>query len=219
LSDTVDALVERWCREDHERALLPGDHEVIEATRAMRALVVAGIRGAIDARDLLHACWRLGNLVGLRGGSPTLLGSTLDGAHVAEEWPDRATGAPPARGERTCPWIAMRAALCEGFASARLDMDRAEAIRAWDYPSCAVRIDDETIAVTCGLPDDDPDVRSAWADRVASAAARAGVRRAYVSGREPVVRALLDSFAVVGIERVEGATESKSWLPWKRSRR
>ena len=60
----LEARVDAWCREDHARSLLPSDHQVVEATRSLRALVMEGIAGGVAERDLLHACWLLGHLTG-----------------------------------------------------------------------------------------------------------------------------------------------------------
>ncbi|WP_394838835.1 hypothetical protein LVJ94_18250 [Pendulispora rubella] len=209
---SVDALVEAWCTQDHARALLPADHDVVEATRTLRALIVEGIVGHLAQRDVLHACWRLGHLIATRGGSPTLLGSTLDGAYAVT-----ATGSDFA----IDPWVSMRAAAAEGFAAAQADLARADAAAAWDYPFCAVRIDEESVAVTGGYPDDDAAAIEVWAGRVAQCVARAGYRRAYVSGRVEVCRALEDALSFVGVGRIPEASskpaERRFLGFWKRS--
>ncbi|WP_394849305.1 hypothetical protein LZC95_17895 [Pendulispora brunnea] len=208
----VDALVEAWCTRDHARALLPEDHDVVEATRALRALIVEGVVGQLAQRDVLHACWRLGHLIATRGGSPTLLGSTLDGAYAVT-----ATGTDSAAD----PWVSMRAAAAEGFAAARADLAHAQAAAAWDYPFCAVRIDEESVALAGGYPDDDTAAIELWAGRVAQSVARAGYRRAFLSGRVEVCRALEDALSFVGVCRIpepsaKGA-ERRFLGFWKRS--
>jgi len=111
----------------------------------------------------------------------------------------------------------MRAAAAEGFAAARLDLARAEAAAAWDYPLCAVRIDEECVALAGGYPDDDPAAIEAWAGRVAQRVARAGFRRAFVSGRVEVCRALEDALSLVGVVRAEERPARGLRALWKRS--
>ncbi|WP_394820610.1 hypothetical protein [Pendulispora albinea] len=214
----VDALVDAWCKQDHARALLPSDHDVVEATRSLRALIVEGLVGAIAERDILHACWRLGHVMATRGGSPTLLGATLDGAHAATRTCDMVDARTRVRTyDGADPWVSMRAATAEGYAAARADLARMEAAAAWDYPFCAIRIDEESVALAGGYPDDDPAAIEVWAGRVAQAVARAGFRRAYVSGREEVCRALEEALSLMGVERVEESRKRPLFGFWKRS--
>jgi hypothetical protein len=206
--DVAD-LVAAWCARDHARALVPADHEAIDATVAARTFIADQIqveqhnggspRGHVD---LFHGCLVLGRLLAARGASPTLASATLDGAIEAAG----------ARGE----WIASaRAALAEGFVAARLEKARAEALAAWDYPRCAVRVDEEIIALAAGMPDDDQDALGDWAARVAVAAQRDGVRRAMVDG--PARAALADALAFAGIEIVPAQrTRRPSLLRWFR---
>ncbi|HEY6461598.1 MAG TPA: hypothetical protein VIY73_15630, partial [Polyangiaceae bacterium] len=56
------------------------------------------------------------------------------------------------------------------------------------------------LAIAAGHPSDDDEVVSAWAARVAKAAAMAGIRRAVVSGGERASAALVDALTLVGIE-------------------
>jgi len=212
----IDTLVDAWCEEDHARSLLPGDHDVVEATRTLRALIVEGIVGDVAERDLLHACWRLGHLIATRGGSPTLLGATLDAAHLVTA-SARGTGPHPLPTSGAIPWISMRAATVEGFSAARADLAREEAAAAWDYPFCAVRVDEESVALAGGYPDDDAAAIEVWAGRVAQSVARAGFRRAFVSGRAEVCHALEEALSLVGIGRVEERPERRFLWLWKRS--
>lgn len=210
---TVEAWVEAWCREDRRRALSPSDRELVEGTRALRSLVVEGLLGIVGERDRLNACWRLGHWLAERDGSPTLVSATMRGVEAT---------CPPATDGAAIDWATMTAAAYEGFSAARAERARTDARRAWDPPHCVVRLDDETIAVACGIPEDDGDALGAWADRVAHAAARAGVRRAYATGRDEAVRALREAFQIAGIVPAADAparTGLTSLLPWKRARR
>jgi hypothetical protein len=180
-------IVAAWCERDHARALLPADHEIIDSTHATRALVVERLLGPGDGRDLYNACAVLGRLIAERGGSPTLATATIDGAHEAMGGGDVA-------------WlIPARAALAEGFASARQEATRRDAAAAWDFPRCAADLGDGAFAIVAGYPDDDGEALAAWASRVAQAVALAGARRAVVSGSDAARAALGDALQVVGV--------------------
>ena len=197
-----------WCQRDHARALLPVDHEIIDSTGAARALVVECLRRAAPDRDLFHACAVLGRLIAVRGGSPTLASSTMDGAGEALD-------------VDATPWLVpARAALAEGFSSARAEMARLDAAAAWDYPRCVVRIDDDRIAIVAGYPDEDGEALAAWASRVAHGVALAGVRRAIVTGGDAARAAVADALALVGVKLHPSAPpappSARSWRLWKR---
>jgi hypothetical protein len=208
----VSARVETWCDFDHARAVVPSDHEVIDSTVAPRALVLdLAERGPALERDLFNACAVLGRLLAERGGSPTLVATSIEGAR-------HALGAPP-----DASWLApARAALLEGYAAAQADAARRDAAAAWEYPRCAVRLDEATIAIAPGYPEGDSEAVVAWASRVACAASTAGVRRAVVgdapSAEAARVRAaLVEALGVAGIEVTGSLLPSRaSWLPWRR---
>ena len=208
MAGTANDVVAAWCDRDHARALLPVDHEIIDSTAAARTLVIECLRRAVPDRDLFHACAVLGRLVAERGGSPTLASSTMDGA--AESIGTDAT-----------PWlVATRAALAEGFAAARVDMARRDASAAWDYPRCSVRIDNETIAIVAGYPEDDGEALAAWAGRVAHGVALGGARRAIVAGGDVARLALADALTLVGVKIHPSApplaAAARPWRLWKR---
>jgi hypothetical protein len=211
-SAPVDEIVAAWNARDHLRALVPLDHAVIDATDGARAFVVEQILAEGHA-DLYDAWLILGRLLAVRGGSPTLAAGTLDGALAA---------LPPAeRDGAEGTWAASaRAALAEGFDAGRMEAARGEALATWDFPRCAVRVDDATTAFAAAPPDDDADAVSAWAARTALAAQRARVRRAIIDGPDAPRRALADALSLAGIELVvrgDGARAPRaSWLPWRR---
>jgi hypothetical protein len=183
----LDDLVEEWCARDGETAL-PGDRAVIDATRAARALVVDGLRaGAADA-DLFSACAVLGRLFADFGGSPTLAASTIDGARSVLPDLDEGTA-------RTA-----RAALMEGFVAVRAEAARSAAAAQWDFPACAVPLEDSAVAIAAGFPGDDEDAVAAWAARVATAAARNGYRRAVIAGSDRACAALVDALELAGVK-------------------
>lgn len=192
--DAAD-IVSAWCTRDAKRALIPVDHEIIAGTVGPRTHIVEHVMRDAPHSDFFHACAVLGRIIAARGGSPTLAASTIDGlgeALIASsgEEPD------PSRQH----WlVSARAALAEGFAAAQRDMARAEATAGWDYPRCAVPIEDGLVAISAGFPDDDGEALAAWAARVANAAARAGVRHVILAGSEAARAALVDALDLVGI--------------------
>jgi hypothetical protein len=183
----LDDLVDEWCARDVESAL-PGDRAVIDATRAARALVVERLRAGAADGDLFNACAVLGRLFADLGGSPTLAASTIDGARSV--LPDLA--------ERTAR--AARAALMEGFVAVRAETARAAAAAQWDFPACAVPLEEASVAIAAGFPGDDEDAVAAWAARVAAGAARTGYRRAVVAGNERACAALVDALELAGVK-------------------
>lgn len=183
-----DKLVATWSEKDRGRAVLRADREVIDASGAVRALIVDLVLAGGPEDELFDACAVLGRLVAARGGSPTLASATLD--HLAETLR-----------MRDAVWLVPgRAALAEGFAATIVEDARLEALRAWEFPSCAVPLGQAGFAIAAGHPSDDDEVVSAWAARVAKAAALAGARRAVVSGGERACAALIDALTLVGIE-------------------
>jgi hypothetical protein len=183
----LDDLVDAWCARDGETAL-PGDRAVIDATRAARALVVEGLRVGTPDADLFNACAVLGRLFADFGGSPTLAASTMDG--VRSVLPDLDEGT-----VRTA-----RAALMEGFVAVRSEAARSAAAAQWEFPACAVPLEDSAVAIAGGFPGDDEDAVAAWAARVAAAAARNGYRRAIVAGGERACAALVDALELAGVK-------------------
>jgi len=213
-------MVARWCELDRARAFVRTDHEVVDSTTAVRSVIAERLlqdRGRVD-RDLLHAFGILGRLVGERGGSPTLAAAIVDGAIEALEALEslESRGATPET-SRKAPWVLpARAALAEAFARAQHDVARAQATSRWEYPGCAVGVADGTVAIAAGYPDDDDDALSAWASRVAHAAAMAGVRRAIVSGSGAAEAALADALEMAGIARVAGHAPPTRPMAWRR---
>jgi hypothetical protein len=183
-----DAIVATWSAKDRARAVLPADREIVDASAAVRALVVDLVLGGGPEDELYDACAVLGRLIAQRGGSPTLASVTLD--HAAD-----------ALDARTAPWLVPgRSAVAEGFAATLVEGARREAMEAWEFPCCAVPLGQAALAIAAGHPSDDDEVLGAWSARVAKAAALAGVRRAVVSGSERACAALVDALTLVGIE-------------------
>jgi hypothetical protein len=183
-----EAIVSDWCARDRARCVLAADREIVDASTAVRALIVDLAR-AEDAEDELYdACAVMGRLIAQRQGSPTLASATLD--HACE-----AMSAP------SPPWLVpARAALAEGFAAALIESVRAEDVRSWEFPACTVPLGEAAVAITAGHPSDDDEVLAAWAGRVAKGAAAKGVRRAVVAGNDRARAAVVDALALVGIE-------------------
>jgi hypothetical protein len=186
-------VVDAWCELDHAHAVLPADHGVIEATRSLRALILASLQRepAVDDRDLLHAFGAMGRMIAEGAGSPTLATASVDGLLGALRPKDASRYA-----------VAARAAMVESYVHTRLAGVRTEAMKAWDYPACVVPMEKGCIAIAAGYPDGD-DALEDWAARVAQGAALSGVRRGVVAGSERAVDAIAGAFAVAGIELVE----------------
>jgi hypothetical protein len=209
----VASVVLAWCTRDIARALLPADHLLARAPSAARALVVERVRepDGGSSRDLYNACAVHGFLIGKDGGSATLAAGTIDSLHDVL----RAANA---------PWLAAaRAAVLEGYVTARLDAAGDEAKRRWEYPRCAVRFKKNAVALVAGFPDDDGEELAEWAARVARAAVADSVRRARIAGSQKATIALCDALALAGVTvslADPSASASKnrvrSWLPWRR---
>jgi hypothetical protein len=183
-----DAIVAAWCAKDRARGVLPADREIVDASGAVRALVVDLAIAGGPEDELYDACAVLGRLIAQRGGSPTLASATLDHACDALD-------------ARAAPWLVpARAALAEGFAAALIEDVKREGMQSWEYPACTVPLGEAAIAVAAGHPSDDDEVLAAWAARVAKSAAAKGIRRAVVAGSEHARAAVIDALALVGIE-------------------
>jgi hypothetical protein len=183
-----DAATETWSRMDRQAAVGPADGAAVDASAALRSLVVDLAGGSGSEDDLFDACARLGRLLAEAGASPTLAAVTLEHGR-------RALGASPAPA-----WTApAHAALAEGYAAALAERAQRDAAAAWEYPRCRVWVAPGVAAIAAGLPDDDEEAATAWSARVARAAALDGARRAIVDGREPARSALVDALELAGI--------------------
>jgi hypothetical protein len=184
----IDGLVDAWCACDARAAFLGTDRAAIEATRGPRALVVEHVRERAGHADLFHACAVLGRLLAESGASPSLASSTIDSAREV---------LPELDGELA---RSARAALSEGFAAARAEMAHAVAAARWEFPGCAVPLENATVAIAAGYPEEDEDALAAWAARVASEVSRAGYRRALLAGGEKARALLFDALELAGVK-------------------
>lgn len=181
-------MVAAWCAADHGCAVLAADHEIIEGSRTMRAMIADLARSAGADDELYDACATLGRFVAQHGGSPTLASQTID--HAGD-----------ALGAQGATWLApARAAVLEGFASTLLERAREDAMRSWDFPRCVVALSETRIAIAAGHPSEDPELLSEWAAKIAKAAALQGVRRAFVAGPDLARTTVEEALAVVGIQ-------------------
>jgi|HubBroStandDraft_1064217.scaffolds.fasta_scaffold05843_3 hypothetical protein len=188
-----DAALVAWTEADKRATFSPRDHEVIDATFSIRALIVELARRDPIDDDLYDACASLGRLVARQHGSPTLASATIDHACAA-------------LGASAAPWrVGARAAVCEGFSAALRETIRAETLTAWEFPRCAVALEDASIAIAAGHPGAEREVLEAWAARAATSAALRGIRRAFVGGPERSRRAMAEALSVAGIEVVDCA--------------
>jgi hypothetical protein len=197
-----DATLASWADADKRATGAARDHEIIEATFSIRALIIELAKREPVDDDLYDACACLGRLVARQRGSATLASVAIDHAREA------------LGGVVEAAWIVgARAAACEGFSGELVEMERADALGAWEFPRCAVRVAASDIAIAAGHPADERDVLEAWAARAAKAAALLGVRRAFVSGRDGPRRALAEALSVAGIEVVDAAPLERSAGP------
>ncbi len=194
----VARVVDTWCKLDHQSAFLAADHEVIEATRPLRALIASSLLEARDRapidRDLGHAFGAIGRAVAEGHGSPTLAAVTVDSLLLALGEP-----AAPTSGQRHAFASAARSAIFESFAFVTRATLHDDANRRWEYPACVVGLADGAVAIAAGHPVDDEEALVGWASRVAHALALSGVRRAVVSGSEKAVLAVLDALDLAGV--------------------
>ncbi len=187
----LDTAARLWCEADRRGTLSPADRSVVESTASIRLLIVEiALRQGPD-EELYDACAVLGRLIADGGGSASLEATCVDHACAA-------------LGDPTPAWAAgARAAMAEGFVRALAEGARKAGQASWDFPACAVRLDATTLAIAAGHPSDDDETLAIWAGRAARTAACDGVRRAFVSGRDRPRAALVDAFAIVGIDCAE----------------
>jgi hypothetical protein len=185
---SVDELVDAWCARDRELAFLAADRAAIEATREPRALVVEQVGGHAPHADLFRACAVLGRILVDCDASPSLASSMIDSAREVLPGLDADTAR------------AARGALIEGFVAGRAEAACASAAARWEYPGCAVPLENATVAIAAGYPEDDEDALAGWAARVASEVARAGYRRALLAGSERARALLFDALELAGIK-------------------
>jgi hypothetical protein len=193
-----DAALAAWTEADKQATFSIRDHEIIDATFSIRALIVELARRDPVDDDFYDACASLGRIVAREHGSPTLASATIDHACTA-------------LGASTAPWRGgARAAVCEGFSAALRETIHAETLSAWEFPRCVVAIDDTSIAIAAGHPVAEREVLEAWAARAAKSAAGRGIRRAFVSGPEGPRRAMAEALSVAGIDVVDCAFFERS---------
>lgn len=199
-----------WADADDARAIHPDDHRAVRATEPARALVVElATAASSDRRDLFTAFATLGRLLFEAGATPSLASATVDGARCALAAIEHALDAETS--------TSARASLAEGYASALLASEREVARRAWEWPACVVPLDEDTCAITAGHPEGEGDALSGWAGRVAARAAKAGFRRAVVSGGRAARAELESALRLAGIEVTEKLpSRARGWLPWGR---
>ena len=203
----IERALAAWREHDVARAFHAADREAIRATEAARALVLELF--SRPARDLYNACALLGRLLADAGASPSLAASTIDGAV-------RALADAKFTQDESRVAVA-RASLAEGYVSAVREAERDDARRAWDYASCVVPLDDETVAIAAGYPASDGEELADWAAKIALTASKSGAKAAVVAGPEPVKREVAEALKLLGID-VRDSLAPKRWLrlPWRK---
>lgn len=206
------ATLDAWRTHDEARALDAADRAAIRETEAPRSLVAELLATGVVSRDLYSACAALGRLLADAGASPTLAATTLDGAVRA---------LPRGASFDDADLAPARASVAEGYVASIREKERAVARAAWEYPNCAVRVDDETLAVAAHYPtaDIDPLAVADWAARVALGASRDKARYVVVSGPPELVAEVTDALTLVGIEVVDRPPRRWFRLPFGRAAR
>ena len=199
---TLEAWTERLAR----AAISDVDRRAVVASESARAMVLERLeehRGesaerAYQDRDALHGWALLGRVLADAGASPTLAAQVVDTLAQVE-------------GQNAFDgWAASsRAALVEAFVASQRELADKRAFASWRFPKCVVRLDETTAAVAAGLPDDDPDELARWADEVAAALAKMGVRRVFSDGSARARAALDGALSAVGVEHRGRSVPSK----------
>jgi hypothetical protein len=183
-----DSILSNWCDRDQATAVLSADRPCIEGSTAVRSLILELVLASGGGDELYDACAVLGRLICQRGGSPTLAALTIDHACLA-------------LGAGNASWILpARAAVAEGYAMTLVEDATRRAQDGWEFQDCSVPLGEGAVAIAAGHPSDDDEIVAAWAARVANAAARAGIRRAVVAGRDQPRAAVVEALGFVGIE-------------------
>jgi hypothetical protein len=195
--------LEAWREHDARHALHSADRDAISASDAPRALVLELLSRPGPGRDLYNACARLGRLLADVGASPSLAVATLDGAARALEGLGVACDV-----ERLSP---ARASVAEGYFAVIIEGERASARRAWDYPACAVRVSNDTVAIVAGCPADDGEGLADWSARVALAVSREGYKHAVLAGSDAAKSELGQALSMLGVG-LASSTDKKGWL-------
>jgi hypothetical protein len=202
-TDQAARALAAWREHDAAHAIHGTDREAIGTTDAARALVLELLVRPGAGRDLYNACARLGRLLAEAGASPSLAVATVDGAARALSELGIASGP-----ERLSP---ARASVAEGYFAVTVEGERTAARSAWEYPSCAVRVSKDTVAIAAGYPADDGEALADWSARVALSVSRDAYKRALVSGPPAAAAELAQALSLVGIELAEPG-DPKGWL-------
>lgn len=190
-----------WREHDAAHALHNHDRAAVHEADAPRALVLELLARSGPGRDLFNACARLGRLIADAGASPSLAVSTLEGA--ARALSDLGIAFDAAR------LAPARASIAEGYFAVVVEGERASARAAWEYPGCAVRASEDTVAIVAGHPAEEGEPLADWAARVALAVSREGYRRAIVGGPQAAINELAQALDLLGIERVAAPPSSR----------
>lgn len=201
-SERVASILRAWSALDRTVAITDADRSVIASTEAARALLVERALESPSTKDFFDGAAIYGRALAAAGASPSFGAQAIDTLLEALDTPS----APWARGAR--------AALAEGYTSARAEAAHRVLVDAWTPPHCVVRIDEDTAAIATSFPSDDPEDVGPWAERVAHGLARAGVRQVVLGGDAPP--ALTEALEVAGIAVRPVETRRRSWFPWKR---
>lgn len=204
-----------WGEADAARAIHAVDRSVIRSTQAARSLVLELFGASAPARDLFNACARLGSLMAEAGASPSLAAGAIDSAARA-----LTDARAPCDASRIGP---ARASLVEGYVATVRDAERASGRLSWEYPACAVPLEDGVVAVACGYPPVDSEAVADWAARLAGRLVKDKVREVVLSGPTDVKAEVENAVTLVGVKVVDRRQEAptstgRNWLrfPWRK---
>lgn len=201
-ADRVASILQAWSALDRNVAITDADRSVIDSTEAARALLVERAVESPSTKDFFDAAAVYGRALATAGASPSFGAQAIDTLTEALD-------------ARSTTWArSARAALAEGYASARAEAAHRVLVEAWTPPHCVIRIDEDTAAIATTFPSDDPEDVGPWSERVAHGLARAGVRQVVLGGDAPA--ALTEALEVAGIAVRPVETRRRSWFPWKR---
>lgn len=180
----VAALVAAWQDADRAHVLDGADRRGIERSDGARALIVERAISSAPLHEWFTAWLRYGRALAEEDVTTTLVDATT--GSLATVLPEVA--ALPAGG----------APLLEGFLSVVRERERAAADRAWEPPRCVVQTRHDEAAV-CLPPFEDREQLADWAEDVARALAKRGVRTVICEEPGPARDELGGALAARGI--------------------
>jgi len=193
MHSALTQALDDWTRRCGLRAIVNHDHEAIAASVVLRSLIVDLLATDPFARDLAHACARLGAMLAAHQASASLAAAIIGCGSSALF--DSGLRVPESA-------IALAAsAVVESFDCASRAAEQTRGLQSWSYPGCAVRLTATIVALSASYPDDDSESLVEWAEGVARGVHHDGYRHAIVAGcNEKAVRELRDALTIFAVE-------------------